>query len=85
MYQSEGDNNIEINDNWSLAKGRHLIKWGFNLIRFNANFPFQGNLSAGFVQAETSLPDSPTCPNCATLTGNSYASFLIGAVDNAIN
>lgn len=83
-YQAEGDNNFSINDNWSLSKGHHLFKWGFNLIRFNANFPFQGNLKAGFVQAETSLPNSTNCPNCATLTGNPYASFLIGAVDNAL-
>ena len=84
-YQAEGDNNFEINDNWSLVKGKHLIKWGFNLIRFNANFPLQGNLAAGFQTAETSLPASTNCPaaTCASLTGNSYASFLIGAVDNA--
>jgi hypothetical protein len=84
-YQAEGDNNFEINDNWSWAKGKHLFKWGFNSIRFNANFPFQGNLSAGFLPAETSAPVTATCPaaTCASLTGNSYASFLIGAVDNA--
>jgi hypothetical protein len=81
-YQSEGDNNFAINDNWSLAKGKHLIKWGFNLIRFNANFPFQANFQGNFRAAETSLPNSPNCPNCATQTGNSYASFLVGAVDN---
>jgi len=82
--QIEADNNMAINDDWSLAKGKHLFKWGFNTIHFNANFPQIGNLYAGFRAAETSLPDSATCPNCASLTGNSYASFLIGAVDNAI-
>ena len=82
-YQQEGDNNFEINDDASLVKGKHLIKFGWSGIRFNANFPLQGNLEAGFLAAETSLPSSPNCPNCASLTGNSYASFLIGAVDNA--
>jgi Carboxypeptidase regulatory-like domain len=81
--QTEADNNMEINDGWSWAKGKHLFKWGFNTIHFNANFPQISNLYAGFRSAETSLPDSPTCPNCGSLTGNSYASFLIGAVDDA--
>ena len=81
--QAEGDNNFAINDNWSLAKGKHLLKWGFNLMRLNANFPHLSNMNAGIVAAETSLPDSAGCPTCATQTGLPYASFLIGAVDNA--
>jgi hypothetical protein len=81
--QTEADNNMEINDDWSLAKGKHLFKWGFNTIHFNANFPQISNLYAGFRAAETSIPNSPTCLNCASLTGNAYAGFLIGAVDNA--
>ena len=80
--EGQGNNNFAINDNWSLSKGRHLIKWGFNLIRFNANFPRVNNLYAGFRAAETSLPDSTNCPTCAANTGSPYASFLIGAVDN---
>jgi hypothetical protein len=82
--QTEADNNMAINDDWSFAKGKHLFKWGFNTIHFNANFPQISNLYAGFRAAETSLPNSPTCLSCASLTGNSYASFLIGAVDNAV-
>ena len=82
-FQAEGDNNFAINDNWSLAKNKHLFKWGFNLMRFNANFPHQSNMNAGILAAETSLPDSAGCPNCATETGLPYASFLIGAIDNA--
>lgn len=82
--QIEADNNMAINDTWSLAKGKHLFKWGFNTIHFNANFVDKSNLYANFRTAETSLPNTSNCDSCAANTGNSYASFLIGAVDNAI-
>jgi hypothetical protein len=67
-------------DNLTWVKGRHTLQFGVDLRwedetkRANNNFPATYN----FATTETSLPDSPNFP----LWGSSFASFLLGNVDN---
>ena len=76
--QSEGDTNWRILDNLSHTRGKHLLKFGFDWIHWNGNFPVTNNGQFTFLGAETGLPG----PFLAQ-TGFPYASFLLGAVDDS--
>jgi outer membrane receptor protein involved in Fe transport len=55
-----------------------LLKFGFDWIHWNGNFPVTNNGQFTFLGAETGLPGS-----FLAQTGFPYASFLLGAVDNS--
>jgi hypothetical protein len=71
---------LSLNENLTWVLGRHTMKFGVNFIRERyANFE-AGNSNGvfGFGNSETSQPDSPNFNNW----GSSFASFLLGEVDN---
>lgn len=76
--QLEGDTNWRILDNLTHQRGKHLLKFGGNYIHWNGNFPVITNGQFTFLPAETGLPGQ-----FLSQTGFSYASFLLGAVDNS--
>ena len=65
-------------DNVTWIKGKHTLKLGFELQAHQDNYNDFGNGGGTFAfsQLETGLPGNST-------SGNAYASFLLGAVDNA--
>jgi hypothetical protein len=63
----------------SWTKGAHTLKFGFDYRRNGDNTLSNSNAFFTFSPLETSLPNSPN----RDLTGNGYASFLVGAVDSA--
>lgn len=76
--QAEGDTNWTFNDNLSHTAGKHLLKFGFDWIHWAGNFPVTNNGQFTFLSPETGLPGP-----FLSQTGFSYASFLLGAVDNS--
>ncbi len=78
---TNSENGIVIVDNVTWTKGRHTFKFGTDIRKNQENMAFQGGGAGNFAfsSAETSLPDSPV----RGLTGNPFASFMIGAVDSA--
>jgi hypothetical protein len=77
---NEVDNGERLNDSLSWMKGRHNLTFGFDFR--NQNFGrLGGNNDSGtynFARAETAAYQALTGPS-----GNSIASFMLGAVDNA--
>ena len=70
-------NTLTLLDNLTWVKGKHTIKMGAETQAHRDNYRNFGNGGGGFFfsSLETGLP---TVPN----SGNSFASFLLGAVDN---
>jgi hypothetical protein len=71
---------LSLNDNLTWVLGRHTMKFGVDFIRERyADFE-AGNSNGvfGFSNSETSQPDSSNFNNW----GSSFASFLLGEVDN---
>lgn len=71
---------LSLNDNLTLVLGRHTLKLGANLIR-ERYADLEGGGSAGvfgFANLTTSQPNSPAF----TQWGSSFASFLLGEVNN---
>jgi hypothetical protein len=64
-------------DNLSHIKGKHYLKFGWNYTHWAGNFPVDNNGQFTFLPAETGLP------GFLSQTGFAYASFLLGAVDDA--
>ena len=80
----EALNTFTLQDNVQWIRGKHAVTVGFQLQRMQANekertygslatFNFSNNQTAGFNAAGTLL----------TTTGNSYASYLLGALNSA--
>jgi hypothetical protein len=76
--QGESDTNWRVLDNLTYQRAKHLLKFGMDYIHWNGNFPVVTNGQFTFLPAETGLPGQYLAN-----TGFSYASFLVGAVDNA--
>jgi carboxypeptidase family protein/TonB-dependent receptor-like protein len=76
----QGEQSIIFTDTVSWVKGKHSLRFGvdFRKYQYNGNVLNREQGSFTFGTAETSLPDSAN----RTLTGNSTASFLLGAVDS---
>ena len=74
-YQQIGDD-ITLQDNFTKIKGKHAIKFGYELIRtrYNASSPALPSGSYTFGGTE-----EPFTPN----TGNTFADFLLGSVTSA--
>ena len=76
--QDEADTNWRFTNNTSYSAGKHLIKFGGIYNKWAANFPIENNAQFTFLTPETALPGQ-----FLTNTGYSYASFLLGQVDNS--
>jgi hypothetical protein len=78
---TNSENGYVIVESLTWTKGRHTFKFGTDLRRNQENMAFQGGGAGQFTFSsnETSLPDSLV----RSLTGNPFASFLLGQVDNA--
>ncbi len=77
-FRYEGDDNYNLQDAVTWTRGKHNIKFGARLDWFHFNFRPLGNEvgTYTFSQFATSQPN-------VLNTGNSYASFLLGAVNSA--
>ena len=80
------DNIFEYGDDWSLSRGRHLLKAGGNLRREQLNV-FAHNIARGSFNAVSNQvasvlplnPDGSTCTTTGSCSGGvSVASFLLG-------
>ncbi|HLV88939.1 MAG TPA: carboxypeptidase regulatory-like domain-containing protein [Candidatus Sulfotelmatobacter sp.] len=71
------ENGIAVSDFVSWVKGKHTLKIGAELRHYQDNTTPISSSQFNFSTAETNDPNNPTN------TGNEFASFLIGAVDNA--
>jgi hypothetical protein len=80
----EAVNTFSLQDNVQWTRGRHFLTFGFQYQALQDNFTnpttgtlagftFSNNETAGYSAAGVLLPN----------TGNSYASYLLGAVDNS--
>ena len=79
-YSRNVSSRLSLNDNLTWVLGRHTLKSGVNFIR-ERYADFEGGGSAGvfgFSNLTTSQPDSANFNQW----GNSFASFLLGAVNN---
>ena len=79
-YSRNVSSRLSLNDNLTLVLGRHTLKLGVNLIR-ERYADLEGGVSAGvfgFSNLTTSQPNSPSF----TQWGSSFASFLLGEVNN---
>jgi hypothetical protein len=79
-YSRNVSSRFSLNDNLTLVLGRHTVKLGANLIR-ERYADLEGGVSAGvfgFSNLTTSQPDSPGFAQ----SGSSFASFLLGEVNN---
>jgi hypothetical protein len=79
-YSRNISSRLSLNENLTWVLRRHTLKFGVDFIREKyANFE-GGNASGafGFSNSETSQPDDPNFNNW----GSSFASFLLGWVDN---
>lgn len=68
-------------ENLMVVRGKHTLKFGFEISRDRINRRFQGG-AAGVFTFTNSMTSLPNSPNYGTW-GNSYASFLLGAVSTA--
>lgn len=84
-YLGTGGNNVQdtrIADIWEFGgdftkiQGRHTFKFGVDFATNNTRSPIYG-ASEGFAATQTQNPESPSS------TGDPFASFLLGAVDNS--
>ncbi|MGI8992454.1 MAG: TonB-dependent receptor domain-containing protein [Bryobacteraceae bacterium] len=77
-FRFEADNNYDVQDAISWTKGSHNFKFGARADEFQFNFIPRGNEAGtyGFSPFATSQPG-------VNGTGNAYASFILGAVNNA--
>jgi hypothetical protein len=79
-YSQNVSSRLSLNDNLTWVLGRHTLKFGVNFIREHYA-DFEGGGSAGvfgFSNLTTSQPDSASFNQW----GSSFASFLLGAVNN---
>jgi hypothetical protein len=75
VFQNIGDD-ITLQDNFTKIKGRHTIKFGYELLRTRYN-SFAPALPGGTYNFGGT--EAPFTPN----TGNTFASFLLGTVSSA--
>jgi hypothetical protein len=71
------ENGVGVSDFVSMVRGKHTLKIGGELRHYQDNTTPISSSAFNFSNAETDDPNNPDN------TGNEFASFLIGAVDNA--
>ena len=75
------DNGIRANDSVSWQKGRHSFKFGIDF-RYQQYSTLQKSVpSINFLRSQTDVGRLPNVPQFQS--GNSFASFLLGQVDNS--
>jgi len=70
-----------FDENLTWNRGKHTMKFGFEIARNDENRFIQGGVAGSFTfsNVSTSQPDNPNASNL----GSSFASFLLGAVNQA--
>ena len=68
--------NISLQENLTMVRGRHTFKTGYELFRTRANALISTQPSGVYTFGGTEFPFTPN-------TGNTFASFLLGGVNNA--
>ncbi len=79
-YSNNVSSRLDLTENLSWIVGRHTMKFGFNILRERYK-DFEGGGASGtfgFSNLTTSQPDSSSFNQW----GNSFASFLLGTVNN---
>src|SRR5512141_747180 len=82
LHTNYKENNIDISDQVTLIKGRHLLHFGGEVVIFRADSTAWGNIygaNVGFTGVYTA--GSNTGP-LASGSGSSSADFLLGSVQN---
>ena len=74
-YKQIGDD-ITLQDNFTKIKGKHAIKFGYEMIRTRYNATSPALPSGSYTFGGTEAPFTPN-------TGNSFADFLLGTVTSA--
>jgi len=74
-FQQVGDD-VTLQDNFTKIKGKHAIKFGYELIRTRYNATSAALPSGSYTFGGTEAPFTPN-------TGNVFASFLLGTVSSA--
>ncbi len=80
FQQFEGFTNWGFSDTFSVTKGRHFIKFGYENRRNHAQARQSPSVSLNFNATQTAIPNEPFSGN---MTGHSFASFLLGDVYSA--
>lgn len=65
-----------LQDNFTLIRGRHSLRMGYEVIKTSANSLLPSTPSGTFYFGDTGYPFTPN-------TGNDFAAFLLGAVQKA--
>ena len=71
-YQNVGDD-ITLQDNFTKIRGKHAIKFGYEMIRTRYNATVASLPSGSYTFGGTEAPFTPN-------TGNTFARFLLGTV-----
>ena len=74
------DNHMQANDSVSWTVGRHNLRFGVDWRRLVFSFINQSGASGTYNFART---ETAATPNTTTLSGNAFASFLLGDVSSA--
>ena len=71
---------LTFKDDTTKLYGQHAFKWGYDLLRNRSNSSSPGNVDGSFSYTGTSglLTNGTSMPN----TGNTFATFLIGAISS---
>jgi hypothetical protein len=69
-----------VMDTFNLMRGRHFLKMGFDIRGNQLNTHPDANPTFGFAARSTAIPNDPVA---GTQIGYSFASYLLGIVDNA--
>ncbi len=81
---NESQTTFTAQDNLLWTKGRHQVTFGFQwqALQDNENIPLTGT-QAGFTFASNETANFTSTGAINTSTGSTYASYLLGAVDNS--
>jgi hypothetical protein len=79
-YSKNVSSRLSLNDNLTWILGRHTVKMGVNLIRERYT-AFEGGTASGVFGFSNTTTSQPNSANY-NLWGSSFASFLLGAVNN---
>ena len=70
------NSNVSLQDNFSMIRGRHTFKTGYEILRTSINSHLEERPSGTYRLGGTEFPFTPN-------TGNPFASFLLGTVTRA--
>lgn len=79
------ENNIDISDQVTLIRGRHILHFGGEVVIFRADSTAWGNIygaTLGYTGVYTAGSNDPKSPLAGGKTGVGYADFLLGYTQN---